>query len=151
MSKTPKWLDTFYRLIDFLKKTKNTMNTDIQSEPASLRIVVVDDNKMLLQIHAEILKVIGHEPLAFDCPHNAVSYLKQHGKNVDIIITDYKMPKMNGLQLIQIVSEYGQHIPSMILTAAPDDLDQAEVARHNIKVLHKPVKIDLLSSQIAAL
>ena len=124
------------------------MNTDIQSEPDSLRIVIVDDNKMLLQIHSAILEDIGHQPLAFDCPLGAASYLKQHGENIDIIITDYKMPNMNGLQLIQKALEYGQNIPSMILTGAPDDIDANQVAQHNITILSKPVKVELLSSQI---
>lgn len=124
------------------------MSADINSKNRPLKIVLVDDDKIVLQVHANILKTIGHQPFSFEQPHDAADYLKQHDENINLIITDYKMPKMTGLELIRTVAKYGQAIPALILTAYPDDVDIEQATHYNTKVLAKPVRISLLTDHI---
>ncbi|WP_409439263.1 HD domain-containing phosphohydrolase [Psychromonas sp. GE-S-Ul-11] len=85
-------------------------------------VVIVDDQstgriilkKIILQI-ADDITVID-----FADPNEALKWLTTHP--VDLIITDYKMPDLNGIEFIQKVRElsHGQHVPIMMITVVSE-------------------------------
>jgi CheY-like chemotaxis protein len=68
------------------------------STKTQARILIVDDNNMGLLARRSVLEEIGHLVDTSSSPHDALELCsKQH---FDIVITDFKMPKMDGIELI---------------------------------------------------
>lgn len=74
----------------------------INSEPArSNTVLIVDDQSTGRLILAEIVRSIDKfiDPVTFEHPEAALDYARTHP--VDMVITDYQMPKMNGIDLVR--------------------------------------------------
>jgi CheY-like chemotaxis protein len=69
------------------------------SEPPfrSLRCLLVDDDPFLRMLIADILRDMGHEPLEAPDPDTALALLR--GDNVDVMLTDMRLPYMDGTEL----------------------------------------------------
>jgi len=68
------------------------------SKPTQTRVLIVDDNKLGLLARKSVLEELGHLVVISAAPQEALELCaKQH---FDVAITDYKMPKMNGIEFI---------------------------------------------------
>src|SRR4051812_43950795 len=68
------------------------------------RILAVDDSEVILAELQTILKNDGHE--VFTAPNGAAGVaMAQQVAPLDIIITDFNMPEMNGVQLAQAIKK----------------------------------------------
>ncbi len=82
-----------------------------------MNIVIVDDeptNLLLLQAIAE-----EYEPVAFTNPVEAAEYLKHSA--VDLLITDFNMPRMDGIALLKKAKELQPSIMSIMITASGEE------------------------------
>ena len=69
-------------------------------EPAkSLSILLVDDEELVLEANAEMLRSLGHTVIDVKSGSAAIAVLSSH-THYDLLLTDYMMPNMTGLQLI---------------------------------------------------
>ncbi|HLL88465.1 MAG TPA: sigma-54 dependent transcriptional regulator, partial [Tepidisphaeraceae bacterium] len=80
------------------------------------RILVVDDTEMMRDSLASILVRDGHEVIAAGDGAVAVSRL-QAGTRFDLVITDLKMPKMTGIELLAEVKKTRPDTPVVLMTA----------------------------------
>ncbi|MFZ5477051.1 MAG: response regulator [Myxococcota bacterium] len=62
------------------------------------RILVVDDDRAVLEITSELLAACGHRVLATGSPERALRAL-EGGEVVDLLVTDVRMPVLTGPQL----------------------------------------------------
>lgn len=65
----------------------------------ALRIMVVDDEAMLVRIMLRMLKRQGHQVTGFDNPVEALEAFQKNPDDFDVIITDMSMPRMDGTHL----------------------------------------------------
>ncbi len=63
-------------------------------------ILLVDDEKDILDLFSEYLSSNGFNTISFQNPLKALNYFYQNPNNCSLVITDYKMPQMSGLDLI---------------------------------------------------
>jgi DNA-binding response OmpR family regulator len=118
----------------------------IDSRP---RILVVEDDEDLLRMMYRMLSTIADVAMASDGEH-ALIILKA-GPAPDLVITDWMMPKMDGLALVKEMKhdKVLSGVPAIILTAksAPRDVIAGinSGARH---YLTKPFKPDELISKV---
>ncbi len=68
------------------------------SQNPSGRILLVDDNTLGLSARRSVLEELGHQVLTTGTPAEALELCGKHG--FDVVVTDYKMPKMNGVEFI---------------------------------------------------
>lgn len=68
------------------------------------RILAVDDSEVILGELQQILKGAGHEVLTAANGALGVEAAKKAG-TLDVIITDYNMPEMNGVQMTQAIKK----------------------------------------------
>jgi CheY-like chemotaxis protein len=109
----------------------------------SLSILVVDDNPSMASILADILDVKGFEVHAANSGAEALEFLRDHP--VDILLTDVKMPFMNGVELYRATRKLYPNLVTVLMTAyAADDLIQQGLNEGIGTVLSKPVNIDYL-------
>ena len=78
-------------------------------------ILIIDDEKNYLLILEAILQEEGYSVTALSDPVMAMTYLDE--SEVDVVITDMKMPGMTGQEVLEGVRRRHPHIPVMIMTA----------------------------------
>ena len=109
----------------------------------SISILVVDDNPSNATSLADILEVKGFTVHAAASGADALQILQK--QPVDILMTDVKMPEMNGLELYREARKAHPHLITIFMTAyAADDLIQQGVAEGIKTVLTKPLDINFL-------
>jgi CheY-like chemotaxis protein len=79
-------------------------------------ILVVDDEPEIRQIYSDILRDLGYRVIDEPDGASALSDIRQ-GEKIDLVITDYKMPGMNGLELAATLRKIIPSIPVLMLTA----------------------------------
>ncbi len=82
----------------------------------SKQILIADDSESIREVLAYSLKNAGYEVLMACDGVDALKYLD--GRTVDLLLTDYHMPNMNGLELIGKVRKIENYkfIPILVLT-----------------------------------
>jgi len=104
--------------------------------------LVVDDEVDLVEAYAEILKYVG-DLKVLTAIDGMDAYRKARNQKFDLIITDYEMPKLNGVQMIKALRENytNNQTPIIVISAYPEkvvrDLKE-EKLEGNITVLSKP-------------
>jgi CheY-like chemotaxis protein len=85
-----------------------------KNEPET--ILIVDDEPENRRIYAEILNDLGFKTIEEPDGESALSVVKE-GITIDLVIADYRMPKMNGLQFIESLRELLPSVPMIMVTA----------------------------------
>ncbi len=75
-----------------------------RKKKANVRIMIVDDDKPVLDYLDEMLRDEGFTTIPFQQPEEAYQYLKSHNP-VDIIILDIFIPKISGFDLMGLIKE----------------------------------------------
>ena len=78
-------------------------------------ILLIDDEKNYLLVLETLLKDEGYQVTALNDPETALAFLEE--SEVDIIVTDMKMPKISGQEVLEYVKQRWPHIPILIMTA----------------------------------
>ncbi|MGH7153332.1 MAG: PAS domain S-box protein, partial [Acetobacteraceae bacterium] len=114
--------------------------------------LVVDDDPMVRTILAAQLQALGHGVVEASDGLAALALLDS-GEKPDVLVTDYSMPGMNGLMLINEARLRLPDLPAVLLTGFADTrLRDMEFAGNDRAVLlRKPVAQDMLGDSIAAL
>ena len=103
------------------------------------KIVIVDDEKIVTSAFKTLLKVEGFSDVnCFNNPEEAVDFLKSN--TPDIIVSDFLMPQMNGLEFLTKAKELYPEV-SMILLTGYADKENAIKAINEIglyKYIEKP-------------
>jgi len=111
------------------------------------RIVVVDDEPDLARLFCDGLQSAGYKTKAFDDPEAALEHISMHNSEVGLVITDWKMPKMNGLELTKIVSEIDDKIKVMLMSAYELEQDQLKEINKD-DYMKKPVHMTKLIDSV---
>jgi len=81
------------------------------------KILVVDDSPRTLEVIQRNLEAAGYEVFTAPSVEEAIAFLEQN--SVDLVITDIKMPKISGLDLLKYVKENIKATEIMIITGYP--------------------------------
>ncbi|MEW6412526.1 MAG: response regulator [Candidatus Zixiibacteriota bacterium] len=111
--------------------------------PLFEKIIVVDDEKRMCDSLTALLSDEGYQVEAFQDPRQAAQAIRT--SRVDLVITDIKMPEVDGLELLQIVKQVDLDIPVILMTgyASLDSAIQA-ITRGAYDYLLKPVEFTQL-------
>jgi signal transduction histidine kinase len=109
------------------------------------RILVVDDDPLIIRSTADMLEDLGHSVLQADCGAAALAILAG-GAPVDLLVTDYAMPGMTGLE----VAVAAQRLrPGLQVVLASGFVDLASgVAPSDLPRLTKPYRQEELATVI---
>jgi CheY-like chemotaxis protein len=114
-----------------------------------LSILIVDDNPAMASALADVLDIKGYEVHSAFSGSEALEILRDHP--VDILLTDVKMPDMDGVALNRATRKDHPQITTIFMTAyAADDVIRRGMAEGIKTVLSKPVDIDFLLSLFSA-
>jgi FixJ family two-component response regulator len=104
-------------------------------------ISIVDDDESVREAMARLMKAHGYLARTFDSGASLLSS-EQRG---DFLIADVQMPDMTGLELHERLVAIGQPIPTILITAHPDEAVRSRALRAGVVgYLNKPVDEDEL-------
>ncbi len=119
------------------------------------KIMVVDDDKMILMMCEFILTKEGYEVVAVESGKRCLEYLRDESNpNIDCILLDIEMPLLDGFKTLSSIrhSEKLMKIPVMFLTATatPDTVKEA-IRLGVTSYLKKPFLPNELTERVAQL
>jgi CheY-like chemotaxis protein len=107
--------------------------------PRPPRVLIVDDDREIRSLLEETLSEEGYRPLT--APDSLSALILLLGEGADILVTDWKMPTSDGLDLLDSVRRCAPDIPVIFLTAYADDLlRQQAMSRGAFGFLGKPFR-----------
>ena len=118
-------------------------------------ILLVDDEKDILDLFSEYLSFNGFNTISFQNPIEALDYFYQNINNCCLVIADYKMPQMSGIDFIKKIREKDTDckIKTIVISAYIKDnipYDKSYVMTVD-KILEKPVYLDRLKKVVEEL
>lgn len=111
------------------------------------RILLVDDDVLIAMSSVEMLEDLGHDVVEANSGKQALDLLTK-GESVDLMITDFAMPGMNGAQLIESVRAQFPHLPILLATGYAE-LPNGKLS--DIPKIGKPYTQPQLASEVARL
>ena len=114
-------------------------------------VLVCDDDRDILRIVSKCLQNEGYNVHSFSDPIEALKDMKDGGIHYKFLITDVRMPRMNGFQLVKRAREHMPNLRAIIMTAFDDTRPEFETVSPPTKVdavLTKPFSLSDLMGTI---
>jgi CheY-like chemotaxis protein len=105
------------------------------SQHACGRILLVDDNSLGLAARRSVLEELGHQVKTSGTAAEALEMCGKH--SFDVVVTDYKMPKMNGVELIGRLRKLHPATSVILISGFTDTLGLDEASTGADIVLQK--------------
>ena len=125
----------------------------VPSSRVAAHVLIVDDNRLIREVLAQQFEELGYEISQLNSGAAALAKMDA-GQHVDLLITDFSMPGMNGVDLTREARRRRPDLPVMLMTGYADiDLQtDMEAFQDRVTILvRKPVSGEELASHAAAL
>jgi len=99
------------------------------------RILLVDDNANGLAARRSVLEELGHRIMTATSGSDALEQFSAH--KFDMVVTDYKMPRMDGLELIVRLRTQSPNLPIVLISGYVDTLGMNEASTGADVVIQK--------------
>jgi FixJ family two-component response regulator len=115
------------------------------------KIILIDDEPEILEILSDILTPLNFHVEAFNSPEKAIEHFKN--KRADVVITDMKMPKMTGIDVLKNIKAIDPDTPVIYISGHLDKKTLIDsIALGVYSALEKPFKeAQIISTTLAAL
>ena len=109
--------------------------------PASVRVLVIDDEPFVRETLEEILRLQQHDVVVAD---DGISGLARFREGAfDLVMTDLAMPGMSGWQVAQSVKAARPQVPVVLVTGWGVEVQTDDLKKHGVdRVLTKPFRFD---------
>ena len=116
------------------------------------RVLVVDDEPDVRKVVKMTLTKAGYDVIEAEDGEKAIEAIKE-GENpllLDVIISDIRMPKINGVEAINYFQQQWPRVPLIVLTGFPDmEMATGFIKKGVVDYLVKPVEKEKLTIAVA--
>lgn len=113
-------------------------------------VLVVDDETDIRSAYAEMLGDLGCRVLSKPDGPSALAFVKQ-GAEIDLVITDYMMPDMNGLKFVKSLRALRPSVPVIMITGFTNAENYLQSKKLGVfEYVEKPIRIDDFRRVVAA-
>ena len=124
-------------------------SVNMPDETARPTILLAEDDAPLRNLSCQALRCAGYSVLPAADGRDAFGIFLGHAQEIDLVVTDFQMPHLNGLQL---ASEVERLRPELTVLIVSGNCDDAALQSSPLRKLSKPFHIpDLVRSVAAAL
>ncbi len=99
------------------------------------RVLVVDDERVVLESMVRILERAGCRVTRCDDPRTAVARVEAAAEPFDCVLTDLTMPHVDGIELARQLAAVAPGLPVVLVSGFIDDADQAHADEVGIRVI----------------
>lgn len=115
-----------------------------------LRILIVDDDARMTRTLADIFSITGYQPVEANSGQEALE--KARSQSFDCVLTDVRMPGMDGVELHRQLHQVQPGLPVMLMTAyAADEIIRKGLSEGVVGVFDKPLDISSLLGFFASI
>ena len=115
-------------------------------------VLVVDDEAIVRQMIAEILKASGYPVLEASSGAAAVDLVREHVRRIGLVILDMIMPGMDGVETFQRIREISPEVTFLLATGfARSDQCRRLMRQQCVDLINKPFKSSELVEKVASL
>jgi CheY-like chemotaxis protein len=125
-------------------------NREIEGRRVSKRILLVDDEEMVLLVIGEMLRYLGYRVETRKNGKEAFAAFLENPFAFDLIITDYFMPQMRGLELARRVLSLRPEWPVILMSGGDPDMEGEAKAIGIRQFIQKPIALDGLADAVAS-
>lgn len=113
------------------------------------RVLLVEDDEPLRNSLCALLRDNGYEVLAYPDPATAIDAIKVSRAEMDLVITDICMPRMNGLRFLELMKRSFPVVPVIVITGCDEhDLCREALSKGATDYLCKPLVPENLLREI---
>ncbi|MDD4102020.1 MAG: PAS domain S-box protein [Kiritimatiellae bacterium] len=122
-----------------------------QSEqpPTSVTILLVEDEPAVLTLTKILLQKLGYTVLDTNHPKKALSIVREHKGDIQLLLTDVVMPEISGLELSEIVEKQRPGIKKLFMSAyTADIISKHGILCENTNFMEKPFTREVLEQKV---
>ena len=112
-----------------------------------MSILIVEDEIELASLYREFVNDLGYDVDSFTDPSLALEHFKHSSKEYSLVLTDLRMPSMNGIELALKMRGINNRMKIFLMTAFDvTDIEnqiQYKLARID-RIIQKPIKLSIL-------
>ena len=117
------------------------------------RVLVVEDEEGIRSLERRLLERQGFEVIEAASGKEALEWVAgQSGESLDLLVTDWYMPGMTGMDLIEALRQTYPDVPALLVSGYADDAAvQAGTMPHRMSFLQKPFTLNSLAEAVETL
>lgn len=126
--------------------SKSISASPFRAKPCT--ILLVDDQPSVLHVQQMLLEAMGHTVITALNGQAAIAAYEKNEKHIQMLVTDFKMPDMDGIDLAKRLRKTKPSLPLLMVTGygEKDKLKQAD--KLNMTIITKPTNLDKFSKAI---
>jgi CheY-like chemotaxis protein len=111
------------------------------------KVAIVDDNREICSMVSRMVRRLGFRPpIVVHSGEEIVDAVLDSGLSPDVILIDFRLPKMNGIEAAKIIAQRSSDIHIILTTS--DESAKPTAAREGFGYLQKPFSLTGLMSSI---
>ena len=133
----------------FVLAGSETRQDDIRLD--DITVMLVDDEHAICSMLSELLRMRGATVIPFTSPDEALGSFVKDPYDIDLLITDQKMPSKLGFDMAREMRQLRHDLPVIICTGYSEKLTADIAASHGMSYIEKPINLGNLISLIFGL
>jgi CheY-like chemotaxis protein len=102
-------------------------------------VLLVDDERMVAGFMRELLQGWGLQVTAATSPAEARTAFQRASREFDLLLTDYTMPRMTGLELARELRALRPALPVIVYSGYADGIPPRELRQADVELVAKPI------------
>ena len=128
-----------------------TTNPGSKRPPGGFTVLVVDDEEAVRRLACRMLTWTGYQALEASHGREAIATIEQHAGSVHLVLTDIKMPGMNGRELGRHVEQRWPGKPILYMSGFASEVFENGLLEPGAPFLPKPFTQDDLAQKVRGL
>jgi two-component system cell cycle sensor histidine kinase/response regulator CckA len=113
-------------------------------------ILLIDDEEIVINTSEMMLKSLGYKVIKAHSGYEGLQLFEENKSKIDLIISDFEMPKMNGKEVMNKLRKIDPQIKVMLSSGALTDEDETEVRNEGFNgFIKKPYNMNTLCMKMA--
>jgi CheY-like chemotaxis protein len=144
--------DLWFPLEDTAEELVDSQYGTLSAPPGTgQHVLCVDDDPAMVLMVDGLLRRSGYKVTAYEDPAAALARVKADPRAFDILVTDYNMPEMNGMELATEVARTAPGLPIIITSGfISDEMRQRATDLHVGALLQKEYTLERLAGLVHA-
>jgi DNA-binding NtrC family response regulator len=118
-----------------------------ESDTGKKKIAIVDDEPGICFAFSRMITYLGYpDPAVFSNGTSFVNAIARDRQSFDLVLMDYRMPEMNGIEAAKIIQRYRPNTKIILVTGI--DTVEEEAESEGLKYLRKPVPMGVLAAYL---
>lgn len=115
-------------------------------------ILLVDDEEALRTIGSVLLNAIGYSTVTASNGREALEIYSEHGRDIDLVLLDFIMPEMGGVEAYHLLREISPSLPIVFCTGYNNEIIPDDIGADVFSIfIQKPYKLDQLRGALLKL